>query len=388
MNDFVISTIEYVRDWVSDSAPWAVNLVFALLFGVLSAIGYWLTKMMLRMVESMVQRSDTTWDDDLLSSALLSRVSMLTPGFLGMYLLPHFYNEAPTFFDTSIRIYLCVVVSWAVSALITNLYTALYNRSNLRPYAVKGVFQMVRLLIYGVAIIIIISTLVGKSPTAILAAFGGLAAVMMLVFKDTILGLVASVQISANKMLHRGDWIVMDSHKTNGEVLDISLTTIRVLNWDNSVTTIPPYAMVSESFRNYQDMRRAGGRRIDRSILIDLNSVKFLNEDKIEDLRAQGFIPTQAEGKTTNLGLFRAYLDHKLATDNRVVHDMLYMVRQMEPTPTGLPLQIYFFTSSTAWKDFEQVQSDFFDEVFATVQLFELRMFQAPSGTDFQKLAN
>lgn len=388
MNDFVISTIEYVRDWVSDSAPWAVNLVFALLFGVLSAIGYWLTKMMLRMVESMVQRSDTTWDDDLLSSALLSRVSMLTPGFLGMYLLPHFYNEAPTFFDTSIRIYLCVVVSWAVSALITNLYNALYNRSNLRPYAVKGVFQMVRLLIYGVAIIIIISTLVGKSPTAILAAFGGLAAVMMLVFKDTILGLVASVQISANKMLHRGDWIVMDSHKTNGEVLDISLTTIRVLNWDNSVTTIPPYAMVSESFRNYQDMRRAGGRRIDRSILIDLNSVKFLNEDKIEDLRAQGFIPTQAEGKTTNLGLLRAYLDHKLATDNRVVHDMLYMVRQMEPTPTGLPLQIYFFTSSTAWKDFEQVQSDFFDEVFATVQLFELRMFQAPSGTDFQKLAN
>lgn len=388
MNDFVISTIEYVRDWVSDSAPWAVNLVFALLFGVLSAIGYWLTKMMLRMVESMVQRSDTTWDDDLLSSALLSRVSMLTPGFLGMYLLPHFYNEAPTFFDTSIRIYLCVVVSWAVSALITNLYTALYNRSNLRPYAVKGVFQMVRLLIYGVAIIIIISTLVGKSPTAILAAFGGLAAVMMLVFKDTILGLVASVQISANKMLHRGDWIVMDSHKTNGEVLDISLTTIRVLNWDNSVTTIPPYAMVSESFRNYQDMRRAGGRRIDRSILIDLNSVKFLNEEKIKDLRAQGFIPTQAEGKTTNLGLFRAYLDHKLATDNRVVHDMLYMVRQMEPTPTGLPLQIYFFTSSTAWKDFEQVQSDFFDEVFATVQLFELRMFQAPSGTDFQKLAN
>lgn len=388
MNDFVISTIEYVRDWVSDSAPWAVNLVFALLFGVLSAIGYWLTKMLLRMVESMVQRSDTTWDDDLLSSALLSRVSMLTPGFLGMYLLPHFYNEAPTFFDTSIRIYLCVVVSWAVSALITNLYNALYNRSNLRPYAVKGVFQMVRLLIYGVAIIIIISTLVGKSPTAILAAFGGLAAVMMLVFKDTILGLVASVQISANKMLHRGDWIVMDSHKTNGEVLDISLTTIRVLNWDNSVTTIPPYAMVSESFRNYQDMRRAGGRRIDRSILIDLNSVKFLNEEKIENLRAQGFIPTQAEGKTTNLGLFRAYLDHKLATDNRVVHDMLYMVRQMEPTPTGLPLQIYFFTSSTAWKDFEQVQSDFFDEVFASVQMFELRMFQAPSGTDFQKLAN
>ncbi len=388
MNDFVISTIEYVRDWVSDSAPWAVNLVFALLFGVLSAIGYWLTKMMLRMVESMVQRSDTTWDDDLLSSALLSRVSMLTPGFLGMYLLPHFYNEAPTFFDTSIRIYLCVVVSWAVSALITNLYNALYNRSNLRPYAVKGVFQMVRLLIYGVAIIIIISTLVGKSPTAILAAFGGLAAVMMLVFKDTILGLVASVQISANKMLHRGDWIVMDSHKTNGEVLDISLTTIRVLNWDNSVTTIPPYAMVSESFRNYQDMRRAGGRRIDRSILIDLNSVKFLNEEKIENLRAQGFIPTQAEGKTTNLGLFRAHLDHKLSTDNRVVHDMLYMVRQMEPTPTGLPLQIYFFTSSTAWKDFEQVQSDFFDEVFASVQMFELRMFQAPSGADFQKLAN
>ncbi|MGN0223448.1 MAG: mechanosensitive ion channel family protein [Muribaculaceae bacterium] len=386
INEYVNIAIEYIRSGLAGTPNTVLNLVFALIFGALSAITYWITKWIMVGVEKLVAYTETTWDDDLLTTPLLSRISMLSPGFLAMYLLPKFYCQTPNFFDPIIHIYLAVIICWILSIFLSNLYNALRIRENFRVYAIKGVFQMVRLIIYCITAIILVSAMVGRSPMSILAALGGLAAVMMLVFKDTILGLVASVQITANHMLKKDDWIIMDSHGANGEVTDISLTTIRVKNWDNSITHIPPYAIVSESFRNYQNMRNEGGRRVYRSILIDLNSVKFLSKEKRQALADQGFVPENAAGITTNIGLLRAYLEHKIDTDERVVKDMLHMVRQMEPTASGLPLQIYFFTSATAWKEFEQVQSDFFDEVFATVHLFELRMFQAPAGADLKSL--
>lgn len=388
INEYVNIATEYVRSGFVGAPQMVVNIVFALIFGALSSIAYWITKWVMKLLEKMVLKTETTWDDNLLTSTLLNRIALLSPGFLGMYLLPRFYIKTPTFFDPLIHIYLAVIICLILSVFLTNLYEALRKRENTHVYAIKGVFQMVRLIIYGVTAIILVAALIGRSPMSILAALGGLAAVMMLVFKDTILGLVASVQISANHMLKKDDWIIMDSHNINGQVTDISLTTIRVKNWDNSITHIPPYAIVSESFRNYQNMLNEGGRRVYRSILIDLNSVKFLTKEKLQDLANQGFVPENAAGITTNIGLLRAYLEHKIATDERVVKDMLHMVRQMEPTASGLPLQIYFFTSKTAWKEFEKVQSDFFDEVFACVHLFELRMFQAPAGSDVQSLSH
>lgn len=388
INEYVNIATEYVRSGLVGAPQMVVNIVFALIFGALSSIAYWITKWVMKLLEKMVLKTETTWDDNLLTSTLLNRIAMLSPGFLGMYLLPKFYIKTPTFFDPLIHIYLAVIICLILSVFLTNLYEALRKRENTHVYAIKGVFQMVRLIIYGVTAIILVAALIGRSPMSILAALGGLAAVMMLVFKDTILGLVASVQISANHMLKKDDWIIMDSHNVNGQVTDISLTTIRVKNWDNSITHIPPYAIVSESFRNYQNMLNEGGRRVYRSILIDLNSVKFLTKEKLQDLANQGFVPENAAGITTNIGLLRAYLEHKIDTDERVVKDMLHMVRQMEPTASGLPLQIYFFTSKTEWKEFEKVQSDFFDEIFACVHLFELRMFQAPAGSDIQSLSN
>ena len=388
INEYVNIATEYVRSGLVGAPQMVVNIVFALIFGALSSIAYWITKWVMKLLEKMVLKTETTWDDNLLTSTLLNRIALLSPGFLGMYLLPRFYIKTPTFFDPLIHIYLAVIICLILSVFLTNLYEALRKRENTHVYAIKGVFQMVRLIIYGITAIILVAALIGRSPMSILAALGGLAAVMMLVFKDTILGLVASVQISANHMLKKDDWIIMDSHNVNGQVTDISLTTIRVKNWDNSITHIPPYAIVSESFRNYQNMLNEGGRRVYRSILIDLNSVKFLTKEKLQDLANQGFVPENAADITTNIGLLRAYLEHKIDTDERVVKDMLHMVRQMEPTASGLPLQIYFFTSKTEWKEFEKVQSDFFDEVFACVHLFELRMFQAPAGSDIQSLSN
>ena len=210
----------------------------------------------------------------------------------------------------------------------------------------------------------------------------------MLVFKDTILGLVASVQLTSNRMLHRGDWVVVDSHGANGEVEDISLTTVKVRNWDNSITTIPPYSLISESFRNYQPMRDSGGRRVDRAVLIDVNSIRFCTPAELQTLAEQGFLEQDdAAGNdhhVVNLQLLSAYLDRYIARHPLVNPDMLHMVRQMEPTDAGIPLQLYFFTRTVQWKQFEHDKDVILNHVYAVVQQFGLRIFQAPAGSDFK----
>lgn len=264
------------------------------------------------------------------------------------------------------------------------------GRQRTRPYAVKGIFQMLKLIVISLGVIVAISILIGKEPVAILTALGASAAILMLVFKDTILGLVASVQLTANKMVHRGDWIVTDRHNINGEVLDVSLTTVKVRNWDNSVSTIPPYALITESFRNYAPMQVSGGRRVERSIYIDMETVRFCTDDELQRLASLGWIPSDNPSKsarTVNLTLLRQYLDHFLATHSEVNQSMTYMVRQLDPTQSGLPLQMYFFIRRTAWKEFETIQADIFDHIYAIINEFGVRIFQTPSGHDMRLLS-
>lgn len=351
---------------------------------------YYLTKGVLRMVEHFVAYTDTTWDDDLLTPRLLQAISQLSPAILVHCCLPRTFDLSHHFkwVATLTDIYIVATVVAIIAIFIGNLYEALAARPRFKAYAIKGIFQMLRLIIICMGIIYAIALLAGRSPWAIYTALGASAAVLMLVFKDTILGLVASVQLSANKMVHRGDWIVCERHGANGEVEDISLTTVKVRNWDNSITTIPPYVLISESFRNYQPMRRSGGRRVDRSIIIDANSVRFLAPQEVDNLIIKHFVTDQEEGDHhINLTLLRRYLEKYLAGHPAVNHGMLMMVRQMEPTPAGLPLQLYFFTNETGWKEFERVQSDIFDHVYATIDLFGLCIYQAPAGADVRSIA-
>lgn len=354
-------------------------------------LSYYVCKSLLFLVEKAVGRTPTEWDDDLLNSKFMRAVSQLAPALMLYWLLPQlFYRENNPIHWVKLitNIYIIWAIIYIICIFLGNLYAAMSRRENTRMYAVKGIFQMVKLIIIGMGIIVGLSLVIGKSPVAILTALGASAAVLMLVFRDTILGLVASVQLSVNKMLHRGDWIVAEKHNINGEVTDVSLTTVKVRNWDNSVSTIPPYALISESFRNYEPMRLSGGRRVDRSIYIDLNTVRFLTPEETERLRAKGWLEGIKEGKeghVVNLRLLRHYLEHWLRRHPDVKKDMLYMVRQMEPTQSGLPLNIYFFLRQTEWKKFEHVQSDIFDHIYAVIHEFGLRIFQTPTGSDIKR---
>ena len=367
---------------------WISTLLF---IGVLliSIAAYYLTIGFLRLVAIIVEKTETDWDDDLINAPLLRGISLLSPAVVAEWLLPHCFVRLGGFYSVIHLIasfYIVAVAVYALNTFLDNLLFAFSRRTRFKPFAVKGIFQMVKLIIISIGIIICISLLIGKSPIAIITALGASAAILMLIFKDTIMGLVASVQLTANKMLHKGDWIVVSKHNANGEVIDISLTTVKVRNWDNSITTIPPYSLVSESFQNFQAMRRSGARRVCRPVYIDINSVGFLTDDKIKQLVGDGFIPADSDSKI-NLRLFREYMEGWLENNSHVRKDMIYMVRQLEPTSSGLPLEFYFFLNEVKWKEFEHLQSSVFDHIYATAPLFGLSIFQTPAGSDIRDSA-
>lgn len=356
-----------------------------------AVIGYFLTKWTLERFEKLISRTKTKWDDDLLNPLMLRAISQLTPAIVVNWLLPGLFGTSVSAIKWLTAL-TSLYILWAAVRIVTiffdNLYNAFLHRRRFRAYAVKGIFDTFKLIAICIGVIVGLSIIIGKSPVVIITALGASAAVLLLIFQDSILGLVASVQFTANKLMTRGDWIEDKSHDINGEVIEVSLTAVKVRNWDNSVSTVHPYALMKGSFRNYQPMRRSGGRRVDRSIFIDLNTVRFLTADELTPLRDEGFITDEEmSARQVNLKLLRSYLERYLVNHDNVRHDMTTMVRQLEPTTSGLPLQLYFFIDNVAWEAYEALASDIFDHVYAVVSLFGLHMFQTPAGTDLSRAA-
>lgn len=366
--------------------------VLLLLVGILAVATYYIARAVLKVVMTVVEKTPTQWDDDLFTLRLMKGVSQLAPAITLAALLPSLFPVEGTTIKW-IRILTLFYVLWTSVRILLiftgNVYTALAMREEYKLYAVKGIFQTFKLVFIFIGIIIALSMLIGKSPIAILTAMGASAAILMLVFKDTIMGLVAGIQLSVNHMLHRGDWIISSSHKANGEVEEVSLTAVKVRNWDNTVTTIPPYHLISSGFQNCEPMRISGGRRVARAIYIDVNTVRFLTQTQLARLTEQNFISadmiSQAEHEV-NLRLLRSYLERYLDNHPGVNHEMLCMIRELDPTPNGLPLQLYFFSADVDWKKFETLQAEIFDHVYAVINKFSLRVFQTPAGTDIQSL--
>ena len=304
---------------------------------------------------------------------------------------------------------------WIMMYALLSLFSLLdvINLSQKLPAAsqlpLKGIFQGIKLIAAILVGILMISLLIGQSPAILISGLGAMAAVLMLVFKDPILGLVAGIQLSANDMLKLGDWLEMPKYGADGAVIDIGLTTVKVRNWDNTITTIPTWSLVSDSFKNWSGMSASGGRRIKRSISIDATSIHFLDEDERQRLHKahllKPYLTTRHQEidawnqqldapesvlnhrQMTNIGTFRAYLNEYLRHHPRIRKDMTLMVRQLAPDDHGLPIEIYAFTNTVVWLEYESIQADIFDHIFAVVEEFGLRIHQSPTGNDIRALS-
>lgn len=340
-------------------------------------------------VRRITLRTEVTWDDELLNDSVLRAGSQLVPAIVVSFMLPSaFSDDAGSLFWVGklCGLYIVFATVRLLCVFIGAAFDMLDSRERFHAYPLRGTSQLLRLVVVIIGVIVGLSVMLSRDPLLILSGFGASAAVMGLVFKDVILGVVAGVQLSANNMLKKGDWIIAPRFDANGEVIEMTLTTVKVRNWDNSVSTIPPYSLVSDSFQNWEAMRSSGARRVSRSVYIDVNTVRFCTPDELERLRDRGMIGESGaddDAATVNLRLFRSYVERYLASHPMVDGSSMIMVRQLQPTPSGLPVELYFFTSTVDWKDYEHIQADVFDHIYASVAEFGLRIFQTPAGTDF-----
>lgn len=341
------------------------------------------------LIHKITARTKAKWDDYLFNTEMMKAFSRLIPPIMLYVLLPFAFSNSPQLLNFSLKvclIYLDIVTILLIGTFLNSLYNISNEHEKLRNRPLKGIYQMIKLITIIIGIIILFSIILDQNPTNILAGLGASAAVLMLIFKDSILGLVAGVQLSANDMLRPGDWITMTKYGADGYVIEVSLTTVKVQNFDKTITTIPPYALVSDSFQNWRGMRETGGRRIKRSVNIDMNTIHFCTEGEIQGFIQKGFLDkkTDTSEKIVNLAVFRSYLLNYLNNNPKVNKDLMIMVRQLQPASEGMPLEIYCFSDTPDWIPYETLQSEIFEHVMAMAPEFNLRLFQRPAGTDLQ----
>ncbi|MBU3916901.1 mechanosensitive ion channel family protein [bacterium] len=386
------------------------GLVF-LLIVVLAVIADWITKQfLLRGVARLVAKTKSDWDDALQKRKFFNQLAHVIPAIV-LYLLISlaFGSKSKIVFytQTALMIYMVVLAVLIVGALL-NAFHDIYNTFSIsRQIPIKSFIQVAKLLTYFIGGIFIISLLIDKTPVYLISGLGAMTAVIMFIFKDAILGFVAGIQLSANNMLTIGDWVEMPKYGADGDVIEIGLTTVKVQNFDKTITMIPTYALISESFRNWRGMKESGGRRIKRAIHIDINTIKFCSDEMIDRFQNNQYISQYIQTKKvelenynktvvgtsqinrrrlTNIGTLRAYLVYYLMNHPSINHDMTFLVRQLKPTEYGLPIEIYVFCRDSEWTKYEAIQADIFDHILAIVPEFDLKIFQNPTGSDFREL--
>ena len=341
-------------------------------------------------IRKITSKTEFMWDDYLLNDKVLNDFCMLIAPVV-VYFLITLALPADLVLDFLLkfcRIYIIVVFMKLLCSIITAMYTLSSEHDKMKNHSMKGFYQMLKLVVICVGTIVIISNLVGKNPGVILTGLGAGTAILMLVFQDTIKGFVAGIQLIANDMLRPGDWICAPKYGADGDVLEVTLTTVKVQNWDKTIVTVPPYALVNDSFQNWRGMFDHGGRRVKRSINIDMNTVRFWTKEEMESYRKQpwmeGFEATGNE--EVNLYIFRHYVDHYLRHHPKVNPEMTLLVRQLQPSAQGLPVELYFFSADTGWINYENIQAEVFEHVLAVLHTFGLKVFQAPAGTDLYRI--
>jgi len=389
-------------------------ILIGMIIGIAFLADYVCRLILLKVVKKIVTRTKATWDDIIFDEKVMTKLCHIVAPVLIYFFFPLAFpksSELYTLILKTTEIYIIAVTMRFVVTFCTAVYIVYNENEKYHDRPLKGLLQTVQVIIFFIGGILIVSLLFDKSPASLLAGLGASAAILIFVFKDSIMGFVSGIQLSANNMLRPGDWITMPKYNADGIVIEVTLNTVKVRNWDNTITTLPPYALVSDSFQNWRGMHESGGRRVKRSINIDMNSVKFCTPEMLEKFQKIALLKdyieeTEEELKAynqecgvddsvlvngrrqTNLGVFRAYLERYLRSLSSVNKDMTLMVRYLQPTEKGIPLELYFFTFSKEVAVYEEVQADVMDHVLAVVSEFDLAVFQNPTGSDFRSMKN
>jgi miniconductance mechanosensitive channel len=413
------SLSEIISKWLiqagmqSDAALKFAGLNDFLIVLAIAILLYYITKFIItKIIRRIARRTKNRWDDVLLEKKVFNRMAFLVPGIIVYQAIPTTLDEfSPAFISLVVKltnIYIVVIFLVVINSFFNALYALYQDTDYAKLHPIKGFIQVGKMIFFTIGTLLILSYLFNQSPLVMLTGLGAFSAVLLLIFKDPILGFVGGIQLSANDMVRQGDWINMPKFGADGTVQEISLTTVKVQNWDNTITTLPTYSMVSESFQNFRGMKESGARRMKRSINIDMASVKFCTPEMLAKFRRIEFLKEYIDTKQaelqqyntnnsiddsvpvngrrqTNIGVFRAYLETYLYQHPQVHKEFDLLVRQLQPTPTGIPIEIYAFTTETQWASYENVQSDIFDHILAIVPEFELFVFQSPSGNDMRQ---
>jgi miniconductance mechanosensitive channel len=393
--------------------PFIATMIGVTLLAVVALVADFIAKRQLvRLLRGLAMRTRGTWDNALIEQRVFSRFAQCVPAgvvMIGAKWIPGIEDGVLHMIENAALAYLALMLTLALGALMSAANSIYEQYPIARNRPLKGYVQIAKIVLYSIGAILVISALLDRSPLLLLGSFGALTAVLMLVFRDTILSLVASIQLIGNDMVRVGDWIEMPGCDADGDVIDVALHTVKVQNWDKTITTIPTHKLISESFRNWRGMSDSGGRRIKRSLLLDQNSIRFLTDEETAKFKRfallKDYITTKRQElstdnigltnddaadvnlrRLTNIGTFRAYIVNYLRGRADISDTMTFLVRQLPPGADGLPIEIYIFTNTTEWVSYEDIQADIFDHLLAIIPEFGLRVYQKPSGMDIRAL--
>lgn len=386
--------------------------VFVLLI-LLSFIAYVITwRIMRKLILPIIRRSKNQFDDLLIKHHFFKKISYLVPALIMYYFSESALIIFPNFidvFNAILEIFFVIIAILIIDSLLSTLNDFYERYDFAKDNPIKGLVQIIKIIIYVIGFLIIVGNLLNQNLSSLVISLGTISAVLMLIFKDPILGFVGGMQLIFNKMLSIGDWISMPKFGADGIVMEINLTTVKVQNWDKTIVTIPTYSLISDSFQNWRGMEESGGRRIKRSINIDMDSVTFCTPEMLKKFKKINILKAYIEEtetrieqfnketgadpeikvngrRQTNIGVFRAYLKAYLHKRTDIHDNMTFLVRQLQPSDKGIPIEIYVFTTTTEWANFENIQADIFDHVLAVIPEFDLRVFQLPSSNALEKI--
>lgn len=379
---------------------------------VLWFIHFIVRRILIKATNAFAKRSKTKFDDYLIQNKVFANAARLVPLYIFVGIIPDLFSGFPGGINFTVKfVNILLVINWIILfiSILRSIRDYLKPKKGFEGKPLDSYLQVANIFLFFIGGILIFSTLTGKTPWAFLTAMGAASAVLMLVFKDTILGFVASIQVSTNDMVRVGDWIEMPKYGADGDVMEINLNTVKIQNWDKTITTVPTYYLITDSFKNWRGMQNSGGRRIKRAINIKISSIHYVSPEELGELKKIKLLDSYIEERQneineynelnfpdrtmpvngrnmTNIGLFREYINQYTKIHPGIKKDMTLMVRQLSPSENGLPIELYMFTSDIRWAVYEGIMSDIFDHLLAAIKFFNLEVFESPASDDFRKM--